>query len=265
MKNPSQNVVSHIPDLRGPAPANHLNKSWLLLAPLLMLGARPILAALMQLLTAGLLMLQGVASPWVEAGRWLTVYGTGVDLGCILILALLLRREGLRVRDLIGWTRGSALRDLGMGLGLLVLMLPLGFVGGALGAWMAYGTPQAPVPLSQLPLWGTLYSVLVWPVLWAIMEEVTYLGYALPRLERVFGGTMVLVLVSVCWAVQHLAMPLLPEPQFWLYRSVSALPVVLFATVVYQRTRRLTPLIVAHWGADCASTLLVALLPAANT
>jgi len=238
------------------------DRRWLFAAALLALGARPVLAALMQTLIAGLFLLQGAATPWAEAGRWLTVYGSGVDMGCVLLLALLLRREQLRLHTLVGFARGRALRDVGVGLGLLALMLPLGVAGGAFGASLAYGTLQAPVPLSHLPLWGAIYSVVVWPVLWAAMEELTYLGYALPRLELVAGRWPTLLLVVACWAAQHAAMPLVAEPRFWLYRFLSALPVVLFATAVYQRTRRLTPLIVAHWGADCASALLVALIPA---
>ncbi len=104
-------------------------------------------------------------------------------------------------------------------------------------------------------------SVLVWPVIWSMIEEATYLGYTLPRLEALTGNTAVsAALVSTVWALQHEALPLLPDGRYLVYRPLSALPVTLTTTLLYLlRGRRLPPLIVVHWASDAASALFAAL------
>jgi membrane protease YdiL (CAAX protease family) len=108
---------------------------------------------------------------------------------------------------------------------------------------------------------ASAYSVLVWPVLWAAAEEATYLGYTLPRLEALTGSTPASVaLVSAVWALQHEALPLLPDGRYLVYRPLTALPVTFTTTLLYLlRGRRLPPLMVAHWASDAASALFAAL------
>lgn len=40
----------------------------------------------------------------------------------------------------------------------------------------------------DLPLAGVVYSLTIWPVIRVIAEELTYLGYLLPRLETLIGN-----------------------------------------------------------------------------
>src|SRR5690348_6684184 len=42
---------------------------------------------------------------WNGAAKWWTVYGTLVDLGCLALMSAFLRKEGVRLRDLIGRVR----------------------------------------------------------------------------------------------------------------------------------------------------------------
>jgi len=42
-----------------------------------------------------------IKTPTLAATSWWTVYGTLVDFGCLLTIYILLRREGLRIRDLL--------------------------------------------------------------------------------------------------------------------------------------------------------------------
>src|SRR5688572_5410455 len=70
-----------------------------------MLFARPIFAVIAQGLVAALLALQGSDTPWRDAAPWLPIYATLIDFGCLAALWLLMRREGGRLIDLIGFER----------------------------------------------------------------------------------------------------------------------------------------------------------------
>jgi membrane protease YdiL (CAAX protease family) len=48
--------------------------------------------------------------------------------------------------------------------------------------------PQVSLP-RDLPPWAAAYSLLVWPAVWDVTEELVYLGYVLPRLQAQLGRT----------------------------------------------------------------------------
>jgi membrane protease YdiL (CAAX protease family) len=113
-----------------------------------------------------------------------------------------------------------------------------------------------------LPVWGAIYSLLIFPVLWALMEQCTYQGYALPRLETSLKSTgLALAIVVFGWGIQHIALPLTFDLRFMLYRFLSFLPLAVVMTLVYLRTRRLIPFIVAHWAVDMIGVLTGIILP----
>jgi membrane protease YdiL (CAAX protease family) len=113
-----------------------------------------------------------------------------------------------------------------------------------------------------LPAWAAIYSLLVFPVLWALMEQCTYQGYALPRLQASLKNTgLAVVLVAFGWGLQHIALPLTFDARFMLYRFLSFLPLAVVMTLIYLRTRRLIPFIVAHWAVDMIGILTAIILP----
>ena len=114
-----------------------------------------------------------------QAGAWWTVWGTLVDVGCLACLYFLTRRENPRIRDLLGplprWLVPK-------GIAYFVLIFPFFLLGGPLASWLLYHSWQAPMPPGEawgrhLPLWGVLYSFLIWWPIWSITEEFTYQGY----------------------------------------------------------------------------------------
>lgn len=231
-------------------------------APFLLLFARFLFALAAQALVAALFWVQAHAQPWLAAAAWWTVYGTLIDIATLLTLGWLTRREGLRLVDLLGDAPRRLGRDLAMGLGLTVLYVALGFLSGALTTLAVYGVTTAPVPLmGGLPRWATWYSLLVWPLIWGVAEELTYQGYALPRLQVITGRTwLALLLVTLGFGLQHSALPFRADGNFMLWRFGSSLLLGLAAALVYLRLRQLLPLIVAHWAANALSVLLLAVL-----
>jgi membrane protease YdiL (CAAX protease family) len=238
------------------------NKRLTWTGPLLMMIARPGFAIAAQAAVAAVFHFRGRAKPWVSAAPWWIVYGTLIDVGCLFALTRLMRREGGTLYELVGLQPGRLRRDILLGLAYALGILPFGILGGIIGTALIYGSAPAPVPMGPLPLSGALYGLLIWPAVWAVAEELTYLGYALPRLEALTGRKWIALLVVVFfWTVQHCAMPLRPDLSFLLWRSITPFPAILMVSLIFIRTRRLLPLMVAHWVANAASVLVLVVLP----
>jgi hypothetical protein len=244
--------------IRERAAAGHI--PWI--GPLLLVSARSVLWLTLQGLLALILLALHHPAPLRTAGNWWMLYGTLSDLCCLLGMRYFTRREGIRLRDLIGPIKMHWGRDLFFGLGLLVLSFPLFIAGGQLAAWVAYGS-MAKVPMElvwqrhTLPLWATAYSLAVWWIIQSATEEMTYQGYALPRLEALTGRTWIAFsIVGFWWALQHCMIPFVPDWQYLAYRFVMMIPVLVMMMLVYLRIRRLAPLIFAHWSMDLAGAIL---------
>ncbi|TMF52532.1 MAG: hypothetical protein E6I32_00490 [Chloroflexi bacterium] len=194
-------------------------------APFLMLVARPIFALVTQLAVAAGFRLSGHPKPLQEAGRWWMVSGTLIDLLSLGTLSWLTKREGTRLTDVLNVQRERLGRDLVLALGTFVAMTPAVGISAALTR-LFYGSSGQPPQVAVargLPRAASAYSVLIWPVVWSMAEEATYLGYTLPHLEALTGNTAVsAALVSTVWALQHESLPLLPDGRS--RRSRSRLP-----------------------------------------
>ncbi len=230
--------------------------------PLLLVVGRGALMFVAQGLVAGVFALRGSRTPWLSAGAWWTIYGTLVDLGCLMLMWTFTRREGITLRNLIGpirWRRG---RDLLVGIGLFLLVFPVFVGGGLLSCLVFYGTLQVnayPGILGGrvLPAWAIAYSLSLWWLIWSPTEEMTYQAYVLPRIQALSGRTWVAVIVvSFWWSLQHSFLPFIPDLRLVIWRFVAFLPGVIALTLIYLRTRRLAPLIMAHWLMDIAAVVL---------
>lgn len=93
--------------------------------PLGMIAARTLLIVLAQVLVALIFLRLRNPDPLRASTAWWQVTGTLVDLGCLALLYQLTRREGLRLWDIIGLDRSKLRRDMLLGLGILVVMLPI--------------------------------------------------------------------------------------------------------------------------------------------
>jgi membrane protease YdiL (CAAX protease family) len=222
-----------------------------------MLFARPALGVVAQAVVAGVFILRSSPTPWHDAEPWLPVYATLIDAGCLALLWRLTRGEGIGLFDLVGFERSRLGRDALLGLALIPASLVFIFGGTYAGGWIVYGTVQQPYFLGGLPLWASLYGVLVFPVLWGLTEQMTYNGYLLPRFQVLSGNTTLAVaVVAFVWAMQHAFMPLTFDTRFMTYRLLASVPNSLFETILYLRLRRVLPLAVAHALMDGATVLI---------
>lgn len=230
--------------------------------PLLLVAARTVLWLTFQSLLALVLFALRHPAPFRTAGNWWMLYGNLSDICCLLGMRYFTRREGIRLRDLVGPIRLRHGRDLFFGLGLLLLSLPLFSLGGRLAGVLVYGS-MANVPMEfilqrhSLPIWATVYTLTVWWIIQSATEETTYQGYALPRLQALTGHTWIAISIVGFWfAAQHCMIPFVPEWHYVAYRFLMFLPVLLMMMLVYLRIRRLAPLILAHWPMDLGVAIM---------
>ncbi len=232
------------------------------IGPLMLVSARSVLWLTFQSLLALILFALHRPDPLRTAGSWWMIYGTLSDVCCLLGMRYFTRKEGIRLRGLIGPIKMRWGHDLFFAFGLLALSFPLFIAGGRLAAWVAYGS-MANVAFEfvwqrhTLPFWATVYSLAVWWIIQSATEEMTYQGYVLPRLEALTGRTWVaFTIVGFWWALQHCMIPFVPEWHYLVYRFLMMIPVLIMMMLVYLRIRRLSPLILTHWPMDIAGAIL---------
>jgi hypothetical protein len=230
--------------------------------PLLLVVGRSVLILAAQAVVACGLWLRSGSWCWDAAAKWWTVYGTLVDVGCLTLMAVYTRKEGIRLRDLIGPVRLRWGRDLFLGAGILLLVFPFFLLAAPAANWLVYGGGQPPAFAGLaagrvLPLWGVVYSFSVWWLIWSPTEEMTYQGYALSRLEVLFGSRWKAVaIVGFWWALQHPFLPFILDWKYVVWRFLAFLPGVVVLTLLYLKVRRLPPFIVAHWPMDIFAVFL---------
>ncbi|MFC1961021.1 type II CAAX prenyl endopeptidase Rce1 family protein, partial [Chloroflexota bacterium] len=126
---------------------------------------------------------------------------------------------------------------------------------------LIYGPSEVPIPMQPLPLWGALFSLLVWPIIWAVAEDLTYFGYALPRVEVLSGRAwLAMFIVSFSWGLQHIALPII-DWRWAIYRFTVPFLLGIIWSLFYFRLRRLVPFTIAHWAMNFASVLTLVVLP----
>jgi hypothetical protein len=230
------------------------------------LPARTAFSFASQGLAAAFFYLVGVADPWRRAAETWLVHTTIADILCLAVLALLLRREGLRLRQLFGTKRSEGIRQLGWTPLYLLLVAP-GAIAAHLITTAFYGSQLPPmISIVDLPPAGVVYAMSVWPVVWVVTEQFVYLGYLLPRIEALTGKTWLAVVVVVLfWGLQHIAIPFIGDARYLISRPLAATAAVsLFPVVYVLGRRRLVPLIGAHYIADLSTAFLAAALPLIN-
>jgi membrane protease YdiL (CAAX protease family) len=187
------------------------------------------------------------------------VYGTLVDVICLVSLYFLLQPESIRIIDLVSFDRFKIKNDLIIGLGIILVIFPLTiFIGSVIAGLSVYGslTPDLPPgnPMTRtLPIWAAIYSKSIWWIISASTEEVVYQGYALPRLKALFGKTGPAVLwVGFAWALQHSFLPFI-NFKYAVFAFLLFFPLTIVLQLIYLKVKRLFPLIIGHWGMDCLS------------
>ena len=205
----------------------------------------------------------GSSHPWDVAAAWTPVWGSlSVYPSLILILVWRHRQEGFSFGELLAIRRSKLGVDLSLG---LAISLGIALFAALAAVLMSEIYPEIGESLLRhandslaipLPAWFFAWSVLVSPLGAALVEELTYRGYALPRLTaaRLTPG-MALWLTSLGFGLQHVAFPYI-DLSISIYRCFAIFCVGIGLGWIYLKVGRLLPLIVGHYLWDAAPAVL---------
>lgn len=228
--------------------------------PLLMIFARTILFALSGLVIIGIMAAQGHPDPLKAYLPWWPFQVIITNVIIFFVLRSLARREGIGLGALIGHRTSYFKKDLLQAAALLIPAFLFGAIGLYGGSFLLWGTMPPGDMFQPLPLLAAIAATILLPLTNGLMETTTYMGYALPRLEAQAGAGWAIVLASVGLSIQHVAIPMMLDAKFIIWRLVAFLPLAFFVAIVYRRTRRLTPLLIVHAVMDLqlvATTLML--------
>lgn len=214
--------------------------------------ARCILLILVQGIIAFYYHTSGHSTPWASAAKWWTVYGSAVDLSCLLLLFFALKQEGKSLSSLIDFDKKRIFKDLKTGVLIYILIFPLVGLAYSLGlGYLIFNESTLDSIVGQLaertlPTWAYFYSIFIWWIIWSTTEELTYQAYSLPRLLSKYSQVKVFLLIGFFWALQHSFLPLIFDWRFILWRLLAFFPLVICLMIAYMKTGRITPVIFAH-------------------
>ncbi len=233
------------------------------------LASRLVLFGLFQALVALICLLLGQDLPWNALRAWnalgawnaLRAWNASVPwwpvatilTNCVLmaVLAVLYRREGSNWRAPMRFERKTLARDLLVVVGFGIVMFPLAMMPASLLADALFGGLDRAYGMffHALPAWAAVLSLVGFPITIALSELPTYCGYVQPRLEGLTGSRwLAWLLAAMFLAAQHMAMPLIFDLRFMLWRFLMFLPFALAITLLLRWRPRLLPYMMIFHG-----------------
>jgi hypothetical protein len=229
--------------------------------PWLMLVFRAGLFVFFQLVFFLLLAGQGTGDAWAGAAAWWPFSATLAGLVMLFVLAWLMRREGSSYRAMLQFNRKTFGKDLLLMLVLLVVSAPLAMIPNFAVGTALFGSMEPPLNLfvRPLPMWASAIAMVAFPILVALTELPAYFGYAMPRLAVLTRRRwLAWVLASFALAAQHMALPLLFDPRFLLWRLLMFVPFAFAVGALLMWRPRLLPfLMVGHALIDLMTISMV--------
>ncbi len=187
---------------------------------------------------------------------------------CFFILQGIVRREGVSLAHLLGFSRERLGRDVLWGL-LWVMVLYLPFVAALVGTMvLLYGggaftriaelfTPSVialPALSFGVSLFLAVLTAILFPITNAPVEELYYRGYAQPRIAAATGRAWLGILIpALGFSLQHLL--LAPTAAMMVPFAAAFFVWGLGAGIIYRRQQRLMPLMVAHFITNLAAVV----------
>lgn len=228
---------------------------------LFMLPTRLLLFAGIQALFAFGFYVFGIKESWNASANWWPIIVGLANLVCLAILLFFYRTEGESFWILFRFHKESVGKDLLILLGFLVLAAPLSYLPNILLGKLLFGDPNTTLELfiRPLPMWAVYVSIVFFSVTQGIIEIPTYMLYIMPRLEK--GGMkpwMAVLLPTIFLSAQHIAVPLLFNGQFILWRLFMFLPFAFLVAIMIKARPRLMPYVaIVHILLDASTALML--------
>lgn len=217
--------------------------------PFLMLFARLILFAAFQGLIAFIFFAKGHDSPWTKSEGYWIISGLLTNVVVFILLLRLFKLEGAKYFEGLKFIPETWWKDLLITLGILVIAAPLSYFPNIFLSGALLGSEEAATALlfRPLPSWVLIAGVF-WAVTQGIVELPTYFSYIMPRIEKSLqNGWLAWAIASFFLALQHIAIPLIFNLDFILWRFGMFLPFAFLLGMCIKLRPRLFPyLMIMH-------------------
>jgi membrane protease YdiL (CAAX protease family) len=226
--------------------------------------SRTVLLVLAYFFTAWLFLLFRISVAYEYARVWWPLMLIIVNIIVLALLFISVKREGLTLASLIRFEKSKFRKDVISSLWIIPTSIVLAVVGTFIFGLAIYQTkiPSDMTSLSILPTWALIISLIVHPLVNAFVEEMTYNGYVFPRFQGFLHSSwLTVILVTFFFSLQHIAIPLIFDIKFMLWRFLSFVPLLLFWVLIYKKMCRLTSLIIVHWFMDVFGIISIMFMP----
>lgn len=218
--------------------------------PWFMLFSRLLLFASIQAIFALAFYLAGSSNTWETSANWWPVVVVITNLMCVGLLVQIFQSKGKRYWDIFRFDRQHIKGDLLALLGITVLAAPVSVLPNIiLGGWL-FGDSNATLDLfvRPLPLWAVYAIIILFPLSQGMAEIATYFGYIMPSFkENGMRPWLAITLPALMLGFQHIAVPLLFDVRFILWRGLMYIPFAfLTGMVMHWRPRMLPYFAIVH-------------------
>ena len=209
-----------------------------------MLFSRLFLFVSIQTIFALVFYFTGSFNAWETSVNWWLMVVVITNLVSFGLLMRIFQSKGTRYWDIFLFDRQYIKNDLLAFLGITILTAPVAILPNIiLGGWL-FGDPNATLDLLVRPLpYRVVYALIIFfPLSQGIVEIATYFGYIMPSFkERGMRPWLAITLPSVMLGFQHIAIPLLFDLRFILWRALMYIPFAFLIGIVIHRRPRMLP------------------------
>jgi len=226
-------------------------------SPLVTLPLRTLLFISLQAILAFILLLCGSQSPWVRAAAWWPFIVTAANLITILLLVNYMKSQGRSYWSLFMIDAAHLKADLKLMALVLLITVPVAFLPNTISARLLFNDPLVPVRMlfQPIPVAAVILSMIVFPITQGLAEIPLYMACAMPELEKKGRPQWLsLALPAFFLGAQHIAVPLLCNGPFILWRLFMYMPFAFFIGIVMRYRPRLLPyLAILHMLMDISA------------
>ena len=230
------------------------------LSPWVALPLRTALFIGFQSIFALVFLLVGNQDPWTSGAAWWPFSVIGTNGITMLVLIRYFKSQGRRYRDIFMIKKEQVKQDIGSMILILLLLLPVAFLPNVISAQLLFGDQLTAVGMlfQPLPLWAIVISMVIFPITQGLAEIPLYMSCCMPELEKRLRAPFIALLLPVLFlGAQHIAVPLLFDSRFILWRLVMYMPFALLVGIVIRLKPRLLPyLVVLHVLMDISASVM---------
>lgn len=202
-----------------------------------------------------------IIGSWLGSEKYWILSATLTNIVSIVLLKILLNKEGINFLTLFKFDRHQWKKDLLIFLGLAVIIVPLVLLPNFyLNKWI-YGSSNhyAEIMFQPLPEFLIFILLIAFPVTIAFAELATYFAYIMPRLKMKLNVQVLTVLIPAFFlSIQHCTLPLVFELDFILFRGLVFLPFAIFIGIsLYKRPSLLPYFAIFHGLLDAMTVVML--------